>query len=104
MPVTIFGFFQVEIDSRQVTGPAIGLGQQDATDHQRRYLAMRMTQQNHVDTGNLSRDRDCRVLVGHLRGIQFPAAQVFFDTHVHRDYDHVDFFFLAQDWPKRKRR
>ena len=58
---------------------------------------MRVTQQNNVDAGHLPGDGDARVFIRHLRRIARARAQIFFDTHVHRDGDHVDFFLLAQD-------
>ena len=119
MPAIVdLALFQIEIDARHVTGPAIRLreeyafievpgrllirhihvGLDDAVIHdQRRHLAMRVAHQNHINSRHLSRDGNRRILVRHLRRIDLSGAQILFDPHVHRNHNHVNFFLLPQN-------
>src|SRR5713226_7757311 len=64
--------------------------------HQRRHIAMRVPHQDHIDSRNLSGDRNRRVFVRHLGWATFAGAQIFFDAHVHRDHDDIDFTNVAE--------
>ena len=97
VPAAIAVLFHIDIDTRNVTCPTIGLRQQHAVDDQRRHVAMRVAHQDHIDALHLASDGDCRIFVRHLRRIRCSGAQVFLDAHVHRDHDDIDFLLLAQN-------
>ena len=56
---------------------------------------MRVSHQDQIDAGNLTRDRERGVFIRYLRRIGHAGAQVFFDTHVHGDDDDVCFLFVT---------
>ena len=58
---------------------------------------MCVAHEDHVDARNLFRDRDGFVFVRHLARIYFTRAQIFSESHVHRDHDDVSFLLLAQN-------
>src|SRR5437870_10502636 len=79
-----------------MTGPTVGLRQQHTVNEEIVNRAMRVSHQNYINTRHLTSDCNRGVFVWDLGGIWNSGTQIFFDAHVHRDYDNVNFFAASQ--------